>query len=144
MHSRPGFTITELLIALGIIVSLVLMTVVVSSRTIKNSEFDRVRETIRGELTRAQTDSIAGTLDSAWGAMVTATSVTRYKGSSFATRTPSADVISSFGNITANGSVDVRFTRPRGVPISAATIVITNGTQTATTTVNMAGAISVQ
>jgi prepilin-type N-terminal cleavage/methylation domain-containing protein len=144
MNHRPGFTVIELLIALAIVAMLVFMTVVVSSRTIKNSEFDRVRETVRGELTRAQADTISGTLDSAWGAYFTATSVTRYKGSSFATRIPSVDVISSFGGITANGPKDVSFTRPYGLPASAATIVITNGTQTATTTVNTAGAISVQ
>jgi prepilin-type N-terminal cleavage/methylation domain-containing protein len=144
MNSHPGFTLTELLVALGIVASLVLMTMIVSSRTIKNSEFDRVRETIRTEITRAQADSLGGTFDSAWGVMFSATSVTRYRGSSYATRSPASDVVSSFGSITATGTKDLPFTRPKGLPSAAAAIVITNGTLTSTTTVNMAGAISIQ
>ncbi len=145
MKPSPGFTLMEVLVVLGIVVLLAGMTLTIGSQTVRNTEFDRVRETIRTELAAAQADTIGGTLDSGWGVAFATGTVTRYRGTSFAARVTSYDRVTTFGNgVTISGTTDVVFTRPKGLPSAASTIVLTDGTHWATTTVNLAGGIDVQ
>lgn len=145
MRRQTGFTLVELLVVIGIMAVFAGITATVGVTAIRNAEFDRVRETVRNELAIAQADTIGGSLDSTWGVAFTSSTVTRYRGASYASRDISFDRISSFGNaVTLSGTTDVPFTRPTGLPNAAASIVITGGQLHATTTVNTAGAISVQ
>lgn len=145
MKRLPGFTLAELLLALGIMLIFIGATAALSTRAIKNGEFDRVRETVRNELMAAQTDTIAGTFDASWGVAFATNTVTRYRGASYATRNSSFDRVVAFGNgVTISGTADVPFTRPRGFPLAPASIVVTDGLRTATTTINSIGAITIQ
>lgn len=144
MRSLPGFTMYEILIVMAMMVFFAGLTAAMSTRALRNGEFDRVRETVRSELVTAQANSIAGTLDSAWGVAVATSSITRYRGASYATRNATFDRLTTFsGSITLSGTSDVAFTRPFGTS-TPATIVITDGTSFTTTTVNAVGAVEVQ
>lgn len=145
MKPSPGFTLIEVLVVFGILALLAGMTLAIGSQTVRNTEFDRVRETIRNELAAAQADTIGGTMDSSWGVRVSTSTVTRYRGASYAGRVTAYDRLTTFGSgVSVSGTTDVAFTRPHGLPAAAATIVITDGVRWATTTVNLAGGIDVQ
>lgn len=145
MRTQPAFTLAELLIVLGMMVLFAGFAAAVGGPTIRNAEFDRVRETVRNELAAAQADTISGTLDSAWGVAFSSSTITRYRGASYAARNATYDRVTSYSNgVTLSGSTDVAFSRPTGLPASAATIVITSGVLHATTTVSTTGAVSVQ
>ncbi len=145
MKSSPGFSLMELIIVMGMTVFLVGLSAAIGTQAIKNAEFDRVRELVRGELATAQADTIGGTLDDTWGVRFFPNAVTRYRGASYAARQTAYDIQTVFSNaVSVTGTADVVFTRPKGLPLAAASIVISDGTHVATTTVNAAGAISVQ
>ncbi len=145
MNTRSGFTLVELLIVVGMMAVFAGLAATVSFPAIRNAEFDRVRETVRSELVAAQADTIAGTLDSAWGVAFSANAITRYKGMSYATRSTTYDHTTSFGDgVVLSGTTDIGFNRPTGLPTSTATIVMTSGVLHATTTVSTMGMISTQ
>ena len=145
----------EMLIVFGIILLLLGLTAVFSNQTLKNVEFNKVRETARNELMAAQADTMAGTSDSAWGVKFSANGITRYKqwsatGTGYTYRDTAFDQTTSFANgvtITGmSGVTDIPFLRPRGFPsvTSTVTLRISDGTNTATTTINTIGAITTQ
>lgn len=145
MHLRSGFTFIELLIVFALLAIFAGFAAMVSAPAIRNAEFDRTRETIRQELVAAQTDTIGGTQDASWGVAFSSNRITRYRGASYATRNSAYDLVTTFMNGSViSGTADVPFTRPFGVPASAATVVITLGAMQATTTVSASGGISIR
>lgn len=131
---------------MGIMLLLVGLTAAISGRSIRNSEFDRVRDTIRGELFAAQADTMAGTRDSAWGVAFFPNTITRYKGDSFITRDQAYDLVTDFQNqVIISGTVDVSFTRPFGQTLVPAQINIADNTldALATVTISPSGAIEI-
>ncbi len=145
MKRLSGFTLYEFLIVIGITLIFIGFTAALGNQAIKNGEFDRARETVRNELMAAQTDTMAGTFDASWGVAFSTNAVTRYQGASYASRNTSFDRVVTFGKIiTISGTFDVPFTRPRGFTLAPASIVVTDGMHTATTTINAIGAITVQ
>ena len=145
MKMSFGFSLVELIIVIGLTIFLVGLTATVGTQTIRNAEFDRVRETVRTELAAARADTIGGTLDSSWGVAFFSNALTRYRGTSYATRVTTYDHQTTFANgVTMTGTADVVLTRPYGLPLAPATININDGVHSATITVNIAGAIDVQ
>lgn len=145
MRSSHGFTLAEIVISLGIILLFVGLSAVASTQTIRNVEFDRVRNAVRIALASAQMDSIGGTLDSSWGVAFFPNAIIRYRGENFATRTTADDRTTIFRNeIVMSGSAEVAFTRPFGLPSSPAAVIMSDGLHTATATVTGAGAIEIQ
>ncbi len=88
MKIISGFTLPELLLVLGIMGVLVGITAAISNTSLKNTEFDKVVDTVRGEIFAAQSDTIAGTLDSEWGVAFFTNSIVRYKGQNYLNRDP--------------------------------------------------------
>jgi len=144
MKKQRGFTLVELLIVFGIVAALVGLTAAISNTAITNSEFDRVADTLRGELFAAQTDTIAGTHDSAWGVAFNDNSIVRYKGASYATRDQTFDLVTNFGNqVIISGADEVAFTRPYGIPVTSVEISIYDGMRHATATISHIGTIEI-
>lgn len=145
MRVSAGFSLVEILIVLGLTIIFVGLSATVGNQAIRNAEFDRVRELIRSELASAQTDSIGGTSDSNWGVAFFPNAITRYRGTSYAARITADDRVTTFGNaVVISGTSDVTFSRPFGLPVSPATITVSDGIHTAITTVNSAGSIDVR
>ncbi len=144
MRPSSGFTLVEILLTLGLVISLVGLSAALGSQAVRHTEFDRVRESIRSELTAARTDSIGGTLDSSWGVAFFPHAITRYRGTNYATRSTAEDRTLTFENaVLLSGAAEVTFTRPFGIPSAPATIVASDGLRTASTTVNAIGTIDV-
>lgn len=145
MKTLSGFTLIELLTVMGMLAFFAGLTAAVSVPALRNAEFGRVRETVRNELAAAQAFTISGTFDASWGVAFSSNTVTRYQGTSYATRNAAFDRVTTFGNsVILSGTTDVAFTRPAGIPVTDAAIVIESGALRATTIVNTAGTISVE
>lgn len=145
MTTRSGFTLFEMLVVFGMMIIFAGFAATIGASAVRNAEFDRIRETVRNDLVAAQADTIGGTLDSSWGVAFSSSTITRYRGASYATRNTSFDRVTALNNgVTLSGTTDVPFTRPTGLPSASAQIVMTNGILHATTTINAAGSITVQ
>jgi prepilin-type N-terminal cleavage/methylation domain-containing protein len=145
MKLISGFTLSELLLVLGIMGVLVGITAVMSNTSLKNTEFDRVVDTVRGEIFAAQSDTIAGTLDSEWGVAFFTSSIVRYKGQNYTNRDPAFDLITEFSNqVIIQNADEVAFTRPHGTPVTSVEVSIYDGLRYATATVNHIGTIEIK
>ncbi len=145
MVLRPAFTLLEPLLVAAILAVLVGLSSAVATQAIRNGEFDRARSAVRDELVSARTDTIGGTSDDSWGVAFTAHGITRYKGASYAARAAGYDLATVLSDdVRLTGSSEVAFRRPSGAPAATATIIITNGINSATATVDSLGAVTLQ
>jgi Tfp pilus assembly protein FimT len=144
-HAR-GFTLFEVLIVVAFIVILFQLISLFGIRAIFLQEIDQVRETVRSELASARDHAISGSGSaSAWGVSFATSSMMTFKGASFESRDPSYDFETVFGSrVVLTGTEEIVFTPPFGEPQTSGTVMITNGTEYATATVNPYGAIEVQ
>jgi prepilin-type N-terminal cleavage/methylation domain-containing protein len=145
MKLISGFTLSELLLVLGIMGVLVGITAAMSNTSLKNTEFDRVVDTVRGEIFAAQADTIAGTFDSEWGVAFFANSIVRYKGPNYLNRDPAFDLITEFSNqVILQNADEVAFTRPYGMPVTSVELSMFDGLRYATATVSHMGTIEIK
>ncbi len=145
MKKISGVTLVEMLIVFGIMAVLVGLTAAISNTSINNSEFDRVKDALRGELFAAQADTMAGTLDSTWGVTFGLNSITRYKGNNYEDRDTDFDLVNDFSNnVIISGADEVVFTRPYGIPVTSIELHITDGFRHATATVSHVGKIEIE
>lgn len=145
--SRPlpiaqGFTLLELSLVLAIGVVLMSASYLLSIGAIRAHEFRRTHEIVNRELWRARSDTLSNTKDSGWGVRFSANTLTRYRGSSYATRQSAEDIVHTLGGqLTFSTTTDVPFLRPEGTVSGPYVIVLTDQIRTATTTVHTSGAI---
>jgi len=145
MIKLRGMSFAELLIVIGMMAVLVGVTAVISNSSIRSSEFDRVIDSLRGEVYAAQSDAIAGTLDSAWGVAFFSNEIVRYKGDNYLGRDPEFDLITNFTNgVTISGADEVAFTRPHGIPVTSIELLITDGQRSTTATISNLGTIEIK
>lgn len=135
---------SELLLVMGLLAVFVGLTAAISNTSINNSEFDRVLDSVRGEVFAAQADTIAGTLDSAWGVKFESNRIIRYKGDSYTGREEVYDLISEFDNaVRISGSDEVAYTRPFGTPVLPVQVIIEDDVRQSILTINHLGAIEI-
>ncbi|MDF1497351.1 MAG: prepilin-type N-terminal cleavage/methylation domain-containing protein [Patescibacteria group bacterium] len=145
MKKFKGMTLVELLIVLGLMGALVGLTAAISNTSIRSSEFDRVLDATRGEIYAAQSDTIAGTYDSAWGVAFFSNEIVRYKGDDYVSRDPQFDLVTNFSNqVTLTGADEVAFTRPYGVPVTAVDLLLTDGMRHKSVTISSIGTIEIK
>ncbi len=142
---RGGFSLFELMIVITLFATLALGTAVFAVQTIRANGFVRMRELMRRELVSARADTVNGTQDSAWGVMFLSNMFVRFQGTTYATRVQNYDRVTNYPpGFSVTGTTEVNFTRPEGAPVTAATIVLSQGTRTARITVNTMGTVQVQ
>lgn len=143
---QKGFSLLEIVVSASILVILIGGSIAIGSQSLRNLEMKRAGEIIRGELTAAQGNTIAGTADTSWGVAFFPHSVTMFAGTDYASRAVAFDKISNFSNsIAISGPNQIIFTRPDGLPAGSAAVTITetDGNRTSTVSVNGAGSITV-
>lgn len=141
---RPAFTLIEILVVIGLMGMIMLFTLPVGMETLRQHEFLNARESLRRTLTTAREDAFAGTGGAAWGVAIIGNDLVRFQGNSYLSRNASYDVTVPLGALVAlTGPSEVVFTRPDGFPATPATLALTDGRRTATTTVNALGTIDV-
>ncbi len=141
---KNGFTLVEIFVVIGLLIVIASLSATLGRQALIGQELRRTQEIIRSELVRAQGDTIAGTRDGSWGVAVNGDTITRFQGTSYATRNPAFDVTTTFGGTTIAGPAEIVFTRPRGIPVAGGTITIMLESRSATVVVNASGAIEAQ
>lgn len=141
----PGFTLMEIVIVLAFMVILFGMTSIFGLSAIRVQELDRATETARSELSLVRDRAMSGNSGEAWGVAFATSSLVEFRGSSYATRNPGLDLEVPFsGKIRFSGLSEVVFLPPYGRPKATGTLMIFDGSQTNSISVNAHGMIETQ
>jgi prepilin-type N-terminal cleavage/methylation domain-containing protein len=120
-----GFTLLETIISVTLIAILASLGWILSITYFRDQSLRAVGDSIVNELTFSQTEAIAQTDDVAHGVAVFADKVTRFEGSSYASRDPSQDHDTEFaGSITVSGVSEFVFPAGSGAPTAGGTLTI--------------------
>jgi len=125
MPRRPGFTVIEIIIVVGIVAvigaSISAGTVQILAQSYFTNSVERITHTLR----TAQIYSVSGREDSSWGVHYEPDKLVLFKGTDYASRNPSFDVETPIpDSVEVTGWSDVYFDRLRGLPSATPTILI--------------------
>jgi len=122
-----GFTLVETVLSLALLLILVGIMAPVTLPLLRENDLDvAVTHTVEG-LRRAQTLSQAGVGDSAWGVKMLTSSITVFKGNSYASRISGYDEVTTFSpQVTTTGLNEIVFSRLYGMPNATGIITITS------------------
>ena len=139
-----GFTLVEVLITLSIVILLAVLSVpVYQSFQVKN-DLDVAKNNVIQSLRRAQTLSAASDGDTSWGVKVQTSSITLFKGTSYAARDTTYDEKFDLpSTITPSGATEVVYAKFTGIPQTTGTITLTASTNvTNTVAINEKGTLT--
>ena len=145
-----GFTITELLIIIGIMLILSLASIPIYGNLQTMSQLNDETNIFIQTIRTTKSNSQAGLNNSRWGIQIDSNSYTLYQGNSYEERVADNDRIiewSSPINVTPNlgGEDDINFSRDTGNPSVTGTIIVNHDTAgKKTISVNSRGKIEEQ
>lgn len=125
---RPfGFTLVEMLIVLALTMLLFGVISTIATNTHPKIQLRAETEVVVQTLRHAQAWTLAQKQDSTWGVYRTASDITLFVGSSYATRDPLYDQVHLFpSGITTSGLTEVVFDLLRGTTSNTGNIVLTS------------------
>jgi prepilin-type N-terminal cleavage/methylation domain-containing protein len=139
---KRGFTIIEMLLSISIIALLSSLSFPFYRAFLLRNDLDIATNTVVQTARRAQSMSINGEDDSAWGISFVSGKVVLYKGNSYASRDTSRDEIYSVSDgVLFSGQNDVNYSKLYGKPSVTGSIVLTSN-DTRTVTINEKGIFS--
>jgi prepilin-type N-terminal cleavage/methylation domain-containing protein len=142
---KSGFSLVELMMTVVFLVIVASYAVIFGARSVTIAELGRARDISLAELTLARSRAMGGTGGSAWGIRFATSSITTFKGSSYPARDAAYDITTDFAsNIIFSGATSIIFLPPEGTVQVPGTVAVTNGTASATISVNAISGISVQ
>jgi prepilin-type N-terminal cleavage/methylation domain-containing protein len=144
MRQADGFTLVELLLSVVIIGMLSAMSLPVYESFSRRNDLDLAAQNLAVAMRRAETYSRGVNYDSAWGVKVQPTSITLFRGATYATRTASFDeVIALPGSITPSNTDEFQFAKLSGAPLATGSATLTStANDVRTVTVNAEGMVS--
>ena len=139
-----GFALIEILLVIAIILTIGFFTTVFPLRLIAQMSVNDTRDELKSELKKAQSYALAGRGHSPWGVHYGNSTITLFKGDSYANRDHGFDEeINLDEEITISGFTQAVFTIPSGRPqaaISGITI-SRNSAESASFSLNAEGAL---
>ena len=140
-----GFTLLEILLALGIISILLAMIVPVSLDFYKSQELETQTQFLIQTLREAQSKSMSVELDSPFGVYVGNQSFILFKGNSYAGRDVQYDEIFDFPKIISlSGISEIVFSKSEGKPNIIGNIILSSNSNVETININEMGRINLQ
>jgi prepilin-type N-terminal cleavage/methylation domain-containing protein len=141
---QKGFTLIELLVVMAIIATIAAMGFGVYKVAQAKNQMALVTNVIAFDLRRAQTESQAVDGDSQWGVQIQNSSITMFEGSSYASRTKSADEVYNLpAGFSFSGATTTVFSKLFGLPQTTGSIIITApNNATSTISINPKGTVS--
>ncbi len=141
--NQSGFTLLEVLLALGLIVAIAGFSTPLILQTQRQNDMDVAVSSVVQSLRRAQALSQAGRADGPWGVRVVNGEVDVFQGTSYAARDTDYDEIINFSTaITASGTSEINFAELTGFPASTGTITLSTTNQTENISVNAKGMVT--
>ncbi len=142
--SKHGFTLVEVLLAVGLIGILTGVGAPVFSRLLTKNNLDVAGESLAVSWRRGQGLAMANDGDSLWGVKVATGSLTLFKGSSFSGRDTNYDETSDLPStiLVSGTATEIVFNKLTGTPSAAGTITLVNFADTITLTINSQGTVS--
>lgn len=143
-----GFTLVEILVVLGIFVFIAVLGLFLSTTTLRNSSFGSDINIVASVLQRARSRATANINESSHGVRLDGSGYTIFQGPpplTFASRVTSLDESIQAGaafSFLPIATIDIIFTQLSGESSFSGPIVITNGFNTATISLNYEGQIS--
>ncbi len=135
---KPGLTMIELTLVLGLVVMLSAISVGWYSRFLTQNAVSDTTDYLVETLRKAQVYTTSGRYDSGWGVSYVAPTITLYAvGTSAYNETYTVN-----SNISISGLTSIEFSSPAGIPSATASIVVSGNNTSKTITVNSAGSIS--
>lgn len=143
-HDDSGFTLVELLLSVTIIGMLTALSLPVYNSFLARNDLDIASEQVAQTLRRAQKYARGMYDDSAWSIEVQSSTVTLFRGTTFASRNTGFDEpITLPSSITASGLSQVQFSKLSAAPNTTGTITLTNNNnETRTITINGKGMVN--
>ncbi len=127
--TRPGFTLVEIVVGLGILALLLAAGWIFSFTYLRNQQVRAAADTVYNELRRAQTEAHAQTDDTSHGVAVFSDRVVRFEGETYATRDQAQDVETMFaGSVTVSGISEFVFPVASITPTTAGTATLSGDT----------------
>lgn len=144
-HDAPqsGFTLIELLVVVAVMGMLILFAEPSLHLFEEQMNIADTTTAYAQMLRRAQALAEAGRSDSNWGVEISTTSVTLYKGTSYASRDTNYDEIyTPTLDITPSGVSEVNFMRLSGLPSTTGTTTLTGDVSSTTVYVSTKGVVT--
>ena len=146
MKFQKGFTLVEILIAIGIFLVLAALSLGIGVDTVRRATVASERTLLVEILERARSRAMNNIGEVPHGVVVTSTDFVLFRGAVYSPSDASNEVSERAANITVSGPTDpvlVRFAQLSGAvdPSEAGDIVLSNGEQTAIVGINTAGRI---
>lgn len=142
MRQRAGYTLTEVLLVVGILSLLLGIGAPVYQTFQLTNEVDVATNTLAQDLYRAQAQSRAVGQDSPWGVSVQGNTITLFVGTSYASRSQALDETYTVASaVTLAGPSEIVFARQSGSPSAVGTYTITSSTKARSLSINTKGMV---
>lgn len=142
-RKKNGFTLTELLVVLGIITLMLGISTIAYKSFQFKTDIDSAQNTVVQSLRRTQILAQGMKGDSNWGVYIQSGSATIFKGDDYAGRDMGADEIIEISNrINLGATYEVVFSKFIGEPNWTGDVVLSSGDLSRTVNVNNKGVVS--
>ena len=144
MRGQHGFTLLETLLSIAALSIIAGISIPLYQSFQVRNDVDIAAVTITQSLRRAQVLARASSGDARWGVAITTSSITLYRGASYAGRDTSYDEMFDLpASITPSGLTEVTFTKFTGLPGGIGTTTLTSNTgEVRTISLNEQGTVS--
>ena len=143
IKNKNGFTLTELLVVLGIITLMLGISTAAYKSFQFKTDIDSAQNSVVQSLRRAQILAQGVNGDSNWGVYIQGGSVTVFKGNDYFGRDISADELTEISNrINLGATYEVVFSKFSGEPGWTGDVVLSSGDLSHSVSVNEKGVVS--
>lgn len=135
-----GFTITEVLVVVAILAALMSVIPALTTTFSQHNDLSLAVSSYTAALARAQALAQAVQQDVQWGVRVGSSTITVFKGPSYASRDPGADETTTFGgSVSPSGLLEVVFSKVGGTTTQTGTTIFASGGVTRSVSLNAQG-----
>jgi len=138
-----GFTLLEVLLSVIILSMIAAIALPVYESSVRRSDLDNTTTIVAALIRRAENYAQTMSGDSGWSVEFQSSTVTLFKGASFAGRTTSYDEAYTVpGSVTVSGLSEVQFTQQTATPNTTGSVTLTSTTNdTRTISINAKGTV---
>lgn len=135
-----AFTIVEIVLVIAVMLFLAAISLPVYESTLSNSEVDNANKILVSTIRSAQFRSMGGVEDSQWGVKINGTTITLFKGTSYASRVVTSDINYSIPvGVSQSGPSEFVFSKIYGVSNATGTITLHKNSRTVNIVINTRG-----